>query len=159
MRAFLNRVLKPSLVLAVSALAALTPTVATASAQEQQAPNPYGTNRIYYGAECSPAQANGGVSMEVSWQYSGNGFRVTRLAFWNGTNYSASFSGPVRLIDRYGNTQNIYMESVAPHSYGTKYVDFTTPDRLVRSKALEYFGGFSGFCGGSYGAELVINGL
>ncbi|MGI5484965.1 hypothetical protein [Streptomyces lavendofoliae] len=159
MRALLHRALRPWLVLPLAAVAALTPSTATAAAQEQQAPNPTGTNRIYYGAECSPAQPNGSVSMEVTWQYAGNGFRVTRLAFWNGTNHTAVFSGPVRLIDRYGTVQTVYMDAVAPHSYGSKYVNFTTPDRLVRSHAKESFGGFSGFCGGSYGAELVINGL
>ncbi|MBT2442892.1 hypothetical protein J7E93_22845 [Streptomyces sp. ISL-36] len=159
MRALVQRVLRPWLILAVAAVAALTPSTATAAAQEQQAPNPTGTNRIYYGAECNPAQANGSVSMEVTWQYYGNGFRVTRLAFWNGTNHTASFGRAVRLIDNNGTVRDYYMESIPPHSYGTKYVDFTTPNRLVRAKAFEYLGGFSGFCGGSYGAELVINGL
>jgi hypothetical protein len=159
MRVLLKRALRPWLILALAAVAALTPTTATAAAQEQQAPSPTGTNRIYYGAECNPSQANGSVSMEVTWQHYGNGFRVTRLAFWNGTNHTASFGRAVRLIDNYGNWQDVYMESVAPHSYGTKYVNFTTPSKLVRTKAFEYLGGFTGFCGGSYGAELVINGL
>ncbi|MFJ8697409.1 hypothetical protein [Streptomyces roseolilacinus] len=159
MRVPLQRFLRPGMVMAVAAVAALAPSTATAAAQEQQRPSSTGTNRIYYGAECSPAQANGSVSMEVTWQYYGNGFRVTRLAFWNGTNHTASFGRAVRLIDNNGAWQDVYMEAVPPHSYGTKYVNFTTPSKLVRTKAFEYIGGFSGFCGGSYGAELVINGL
>ncbi|WP_126644014.1 hypothetical protein [Embleya hyalina] len=145
-------------VMAIAALAALIPSTATASSQEQQSPNSSGTNRIHYGSECNPAQANGSISMEVTWQYSGGGFRVTRLAFWNGTNHTASFSGPVRMIDNNGNASNVWMDSIAPHSYGTKYVDFTTPTKVVRTHALEYLSGFTGFCGGSSGADLVING-
>jgi hypothetical protein len=136
----------------------LAATPASAAAVEQQPPNPYGTNRIYYGAECYPAQPNGSISMEVTWHYSGNGFRVTRVAFWNGTNHVASFARPIRLIDRNGRWVDYYMSNVAPHSYGTKDVDFTTPDRLVRTKTLEYLASFTGFCGGSYGSELNIVG-
>ncbi|MYW01582.1 hypothetical protein [Streptomyces sp. SID3343] len=153
-----QRVVRPLTVLALAALAAFTPSTATASSQEQQAPNPSGTNRIYYGSECNPVQANGSISMEVTWQYSGNGFRVTRVAFWNGTNHSASFAGPIRLIDINGNFTDAWMGSIGPHSYGSTAVNFTTPTKLVRTHALEYLSGFTGFCGGSSGADLVING-
>lgn len=103
MRVPLQRFLRPGTVVAVTvavaavaAVAALAPSTATAAAREQQRPSSTGTDRTHHGAECSPAQANGSVSTEVTWQYYGNGFRATRLAFWNGTDHTTSFGRAVR---------------------------------------------------------------
>jgi hypothetical protein len=156
MRAFIQRAFRPWLILAVAFAALLTPISASASANEQQRPG-NGYNAIHYGAECSPPQANGSISTEVNWQYYGDGFRVTRLAFWNGTNHIATIQRAV-LIDNNGRSQTVYPEQVGPHSYGIKGVDFITPNRIVRVQVFEYVGGFNGFCGGSVGANLVING-
>ncbi|GAA1721107.1 hypothetical protein GCM10009734_26480 [Nonomuraea bangladeshensis] len=138
----------------LTALLAQT-TSASASASEQQRPG-NGYNAIYYGAECNPVQANGSISTEVNWHYYGNGFRVTRLAFWNGTNHIANIQR-VFLIDNNGNRQIVYPEPAAPHNYSILYVDFITPSPIVRVTVFEYLATFTGYCGGSAGANLVIS--